>query len=154
MIVGNKNIADIFSIFHDGSISQASYKNGQAKFSIDIEYLAERVQPSFQKFFVVVHGFSAFGLRTWSSQFNEAVQIITVFEQIFIPELEILGGEVEDGHISLNCLGEANEYRELFFSAEGVTVTDQAGKEYSFADLACLCREYWEWQNRTSKVHE
>lgn len=52
IIEGSENIRDIFCIFHDGVVARASSEDGNLVFEVEIRYLAERINPSYTKFFV------------------------------------------------------------------------------------------------------
>ena len=47
-----EDIRDIFSIFHDGEISAWTGNKDLLTLTVDCEYLAERIDKSFDKFYV------------------------------------------------------------------------------------------------------
>ena len=49
-IEGSENVCSVFSIFHDGSIVSCISGGGDLQFEVQIQYLAERVNPNFRKF--------------------------------------------------------------------------------------------------------
>lgn len=54
-IEGSENVRDVFPIFHDGSLTSYTNDGDDVRLEIEIQYLAERVDPNFRKF--VVHLF-------------------------------------------------------------------------------------------------
>ena len=53
-IEGLENIMAMFSVFHDGGISNCVKRGQNLEFGVDIQYLAERINPSFRTFGVVL----------------------------------------------------------------------------------------------------
>jgi hypothetical protein len=102
-IEGLENIITMFSVFHDGGFSNCVKQGQSLKFGVDIQYLAERVNPSYRTFSVVRQGVEALSFTTWPDDATAAPDVITDIESIFTPELEILSCELENDSIKVSC---------------------------------------------------
>jgi hypothetical protein len=154
-IEGPKNISDIFSIFHDGCIVSCHYKNDSLVMEVEIQYLAERINPSFQKFTVRLDGVSNLYFSTWPRDRKSEPEILRGIETIFKPELEILKGTIEEGQVIVFCDQSLLDFDycggDLYLSAISAEVTDETGKSYSIEELGILCKSYWDdWANKNN----
>ncbi len=152
-IEGLENILTIFSVFHDGDISRAKKEITILQLDVEIEYLAERINPSFQNFYVTLYGVKDLSFTTWPDVAEAEPEIITDLSAIFTSGLEILSGEIENNSIKVACnqplpeLGYCGGFLKLYVSS--AVVKDEAGKEYSIRQLCSLSKGYWdEWANR------
>lgn len=147
-IKGPENISDVFSIFHDGGIANCHHENGSLIIEIEIQYLAERINPDFQKFMLRLDDVKNLHFSTWSSDLKSEPQVLRDTTTIFKSELEILEGNFEEKQIKVVCIQHSPEFDycggELYFSSTSVEVTDEAGKGYSIEELYALCKSYWE----------
>lgn len=156
-IEGADSISDIFSIFHDGTISEVLSKDGEIVLTVEIPYLAKRINPSFERFRVKLLGVKKLEFSTWPSDLKLAPELLTEAETIFTPQLEILEGNIEEGRIEVVCSqhSEAFEYcgGELSFEAQSAEVDDEAGKSYSIEELGEICEAYWNaWENGETRA--
>jgi len=152
-INGIGNISDIFSIFHDGGIVKCDREHDQLIIEVEIEYLAQRVNPEFTKFVVCLSGAENIQFSTWPSDLKSPPEVLVDESLIFEPELEILESNVKDGAIQVICNQHSHELDycggELSFIAKSAEVTDEAEKVYSLEELDTICKEYWdEWSNK------
>ena len=120
---------------------------------VEIQYLAERINPSFTKFQVVVFGVDSIYFTTWPNDSKLEPQVIVDVDEIFKPELEILEGNILENKIQVVCNQSSPTFKycggELYFKAESALVTDEAGKSYSIEELSSLCKSYWDdWANK------
>jgi hypothetical protein len=146
-----ENIRDIFSIFHDGDITSFRHKEGTITLEVEISYLAQRVNPTFSKFFVSLHGAKNIRFEPWLVD-TESDPIIDP-SCIFEPHLEILEAELENEYIQVVCNQHSQEFDyfggELYLQVTSAEVTDEAGKSYSIEELDALCKGYWdEWADK------
>lgn len=151
-IKGPENISNVFSIFHDGGIVNCHHENGSLLFEIEIQYLAERINPDFQKFMLRLNEVKNLYFSTWSNDLKSEPKVLRDTTTIFKSELEILEGNSEENLIQVVCLQHSPEFDycggKLCFSSTSVEVTDETGKGYSIEELAALCKSYWdEWAN-------
>jgi hypothetical protein len=152
-IEGIENILTMFSVFHDGGISQCTKDNSTLQFNVEIQYLTERIDPSFKAFHIALYGVSDLSFTTWPDDAEAKPDTFTDIRTIFTPELEILSGEVENNLIKVACnqplpnLGYCGGFLKL--SATSAVVKDEAEKEYSIEELCSLSDGYWdEWANK------
>lgn len=149
-IEGLEDISDIFSIFHDGRICDCVVGGGELRLDVDVQYLAERINPKFKIFTVVLQKTDNVKFITWQSDLKSEKEEIFDVSKIFSLELEILESNVIDGLVRVVCDQHSPDCEycggELLFSSEVAIVTDENNKEYSIDELDVLCQEYWdEW---------
>lgn len=146
-IEGSEQIATLFTIFHDGVIVRAATDSNDVCLDVEIEYLAERIDPSFRQFRVRLVGVRSMRFVPWLNDLAIEPVAITDVPTIFGPELDILNGGIQDGVIQVACIQDSNELDycggEFFFQAEFAQVSDEAGCLYSFDALESLCKDYW-----------
>ncbi len=100
-IEGNSNIEAIFSIFHDGVISRHQVKGGELVLEVEIQYLAERINPTYRSFQVVLENVENIRFTTWSSGLKSESELITEPSIIFKPDLDILEGNIKEEQIQV-----------------------------------------------------
>ncbi|QUY43518.1 hypothetical protein [Acaryochloris marina] len=154
-IEGSENISNVFSIFHDGDIVNGHQKNSSLLIEVEIQYLAERINPPFRKFMLRLDNVRNLHFSTWPSDWKSEPKVLRDAKTIFKSELGILEGNYEEDQIKVACDQHLPEFDycggELHFSATSVEVTDEAGKGYSIEELGALCKDYWdEWANNKS----
>jgi hypothetical protein len=152
-IEGTECIANLFSIFHDGSISHANMVNGNLKLEVEIRYLAERINPLFKKFILCLSDIRGVRFSTWPSNSEMQPSAIIDTALIFRTELKILEGDAIGGAIQVICSVSSKDCDysggELYFQADFAHVTDETGRPYSFSELCSLSSDYWEeWSSR------
>lgn len=147
-IEGSESVRDIFSIFHDGSLVSYFSDGDTLGLDVEIQYLAERVNPDFRKFNVYLFGVSDVQFSTWPSDLKAKPETITELRKIFEVDLEILEGNIKESLIEVVCNQHSPEFAycggELRFRCTSATVTDEAGKAYSIEELGALCKGYWD----------
>lgn len=148
MIICTDDIAALFNVFHDGDFTGAMYDGSDFLCEIGIPYLASRIDPNFDVFHLRLHGFRDSSLAVWPKDPADEPWIIFEPVSIFVPEPEILSGEVDGQYIKVYCNqgGPSMNYSggELRFQCDGATVVDQSGKEWSLSELIDLSASYWE----------
>ncbi len=157
MIAGNNDLAELFSILHDGVIVEASAVDGDLVMRVEISYLAERIHPGFTTFAVRAHQVEDLAFVTWPKDEAAAPQMLHDLTAIFVPPLDILSGEVADGRVEVDCNQSSPQTPHcggtLTLSAASADVTDQDGKHYSIAELGALSDAYWkDWSERSPQT--
>jgi len=117
---------------------------------VEIQYLAERINPVFRKFQIILENVENIKFRTWPSDLKSKAKLITEPSVIFKPKLDILEGNIKEEQIQVICNQASPDFEycggELYFSSTLAIVTDEAGKSYSIDELDVLCKGYWdEW---------
>lgn len=156
-IEGADNVCDIFSIFHDGTISESRSMDGEIVLTVEIPYLAKRINPSFEHFQVTLLGVKKLKFSTWPSDLKSEPELLTEAEKIFAPHLEILEGNIREGRIEVVCNQHSEAFGycggELSFEAQSAEVADEAGKSYSIGELGEICEAYWNaWENEETRA--
>ena len=152
-IKSSADIAAIFSTFHDGGIEQYIFNGSSLEIQVHIQYLAERIVPSFRSFKVTLVGLKNISLETWPDDHKAKHEIIKDLDLIFTGDLDILSGELKENFIQVDLnqskTGMGYCGGVLFFQASSAIVIDEAGKEYSIKELENLASGYWEeWKQR------
>ena len=157
MIVGTKDVGELFSVFHDGEVLRHRVAGNDLALDIQIAYLAERVNPAYTTFQLVLHGVVDPRFKTWPNNAIEAPAILRNLAEIFGQTLDILSGEADGGRLTIvfNQPSAGLPYcgGELSLEATGATVTDESGKEYELDELKGICKDYWEaWATRNAQA--
>ena len=148
-----EDIRDIFSILHDGTISAWIGDKNLLTLTVDCEYLAERIDKSFDKFFVELTQLDELFLSTWPNPFDLPVQTLTELSDIFKAELEILSADVKDGKVIIACNQHNTDFDycggNLTISCETIKVFDQNKNEMTIDQFGEICKNYWdEWSKK------
>lgn len=147
MITDAASIVDMFCIFHDGGIEDATLVKDVAKFRIEIDYLAERIDPNFTFFTVALAGFHDAEFHAWPRE-NKDVSKIFGFEQIFSQTLDILEARWTNNKFEVVCAISAPQSTycggQLFFNADSAQVFDEANKDYTILELREISKSYWD----------
>lgn len=140
---------DIFTIFHDGTIASARLEKEQCDLSIDIQYLAEKVEKNFTQFRIRIHGLTNFRFSPWEGE------LINEFGRIATMDLGILSASVVGDKLEVVC---TQDYHDLGFTGgtlkfglSGIALYDEMEREISLDDLKTLSAEYWNsWNQKTT----
>lgn len=147
MIQGIKNLHELFNIFHDGGIAHYRMIGQDLELTVEIQYLAALVQPHFQGFSVLLSNVRDLAFRAWTIEQSAQSPLLIRHSEIFEPELEILGAEIEGDVLSITCGRPIDRYDHsgghLILRADSAQVFDEAGKSYSIEALGDLCGAYW-----------
>ncbi len=147
-IEGAQAIGRIFSIFHDGGIDGHRVEGDTLHLVVAIAYLAERVNPGFERFSIALAKFADCRFVPWLDDRDAVPLALTEPGDIFTDGLEVLQGESDGARIKvvLNQSTPGVGYcgGEWSFNAASALVVDQAGKSYSIDELDALSRGYWD----------
>lgn len=104
-----QDIADIFSGFHDGVIT--AYEGNYEKLLLTVEcsYLAERINPDYERFYVEGLNLRKIELHTWRPD-NHSEKILFDLKKIFQTELEISRATVIDDDVLVHCYVDDIDY--------------------------------------------
>ncbi|KGO91790.1 hypothetical protein [Flavobacterium subsaxonicum] len=89
-----ENIKDVFSIFHDGGIEGWEGDDKLLTLTIGCTYLAERINPQFNVFYVELTGVEKLELHPWTLPVIDNTPALTRPEDIFKGDIEITSCEV------------------------------------------------------------
>lgn len=78
-MTGPEEIAEVFGIFHDGSIAGGTTVDHAVELVVEIEYLARRIRPTDRRFLVRIDGLEQVSFTPWSDDGRTVVPAITGF---------------------------------------------------------------------------
>lgn len=147
MITQPQEVADLFSILHDGRIDHWEGDGQRVRLRVCCDYLAQLIDPSFTYFTLELLQMQQVAFRTWPNPLNGPVEVLATMDQIFRPTLEILAAEVRENTIEVTC----NQHDTacaycggvLSFTCLGAIVRDQGQRELTLEQLDALCQQYW-----------
>ncbi|WP_027420544.1 hypothetical protein [Crocinitomix catalasitica] len=141
-----KNIATVFSIFHDGGIVSCKLDNNLLSITVSCKYLAELISPQFENFYLELNGTNLFEYIPWTNQEEESL-IVKALPVISKCEFELIRAKVVDNHVEVNC----HEHNSIFLTpgghfcikAAGIKIKDENGKTITIDQLKSINKAYW-----------
>lgn len=150
-----ENIAQVFSIFHDGTIESATVGGSGVEMKIEIQYLANRIDKSFSSFDLELNGCEGFRFAPWCDQNEQKIDEITNFEEILRLDLEILSAKAAGTEVHVNCLAHSGHKSVsggfLVFGATELLIFDESKRPISLPTLRSVCDGYWREREEESK---
>ncbi len=146
-------VKSIFSLLHDGCISEWTGDNNVMTLTIECQYLAERIDKSFDRFYVELWQVDAMTLTTWQNNTEIPARILSDPSEIFKTELEILSAEIENEKVVVSCYqGDSSfDYRggNLSLCCSSIKIFDQNKRELTIEHFGKLANDYWdEWSRK------
>lgn len=146
MITNIEHIAQVFSIFHDGSIALEEVTLTYQCWKIDCQYLAEMLQPEYNYFFVKLYGLTLLEFHPWNNDLEAPLAIWASPQQIFRDDIEILSTVVEEDKVKIyGNLSTSDHYSggELCINCQGLTIADETQQLLTLSDLKQIATNYW-----------
>jgi len=147
-VTNTKNIRDIFSILHDGSIIGWTGDKNLLTLKIDCQYLAKIIAPTFEHFFIELTDINKLVLEPWMNQIDLDQECFVELKDIFQAELEILSAEVENDFVKVSCNQSDISFDycggTLYIDCKSIKIFDQNKAELTIDKLDEVCKEYWE----------
>jgi hypothetical protein len=152
-MTATEDIRDIFTILHDGTISAWTGDKDLLTLTVDCEYLAKRIDKTFDKFYVELTRIDELFLSTWPNPFDLPVQTLTKPSDIFKAELEILSADIKEREVIIACNQHDTDFDycggNLTISCERIKVFDQNKMELTVDQFGEICKNYWdEWSKK------
>ena len=149
-MTATEDIRDLFSILHDGTISAWTGNNDSLTLTVDCEYLAERIDKSFDKFYIDLIKVNKLELEPWTNPIDLTTITKTEYADIFKAELEILSADVKDDIVVITCNQHDTNFDycggNLTMSCQAIKVFDQNKNELTIEQFGEICKKYWdEW---------
>jgi hypothetical protein len=145
------DIADIFSIFHDGRIVAFEENAEGLQLTIECQYLAERINPKHEWFYVELLGVEKLEFEIWPNPITLPIQIFTRSKEIFQAELEILSAEIIGNDVRITCNQHNTNYDycggNVFLNCNTIKIYDQDKNELPIDFMDKICNEYWNRAN-------
>lgn len=148
-----EDIRDIFSILHDGTISAWTGDNDLLTLTVGCEYLAERIDKSFDKFYIELFKINKIELVPWTNPADLPAVIKTDFVDIFKTELEILSADIKDDVVVVTCNQHNTDFDycggNLTISCQTIKIFDQNKNGLTIDQFGKICKDYWnEWSKK------
>ncbi len=143
-----EDIRDIFSILHDGTIIAWTGNNELLTLTIECLYLAERIEKSFDRFYVKLYNIDKIELDAWANDFNFPNIVKTDIADIFKAELDILSTNIKNDTVIVTCNQDNRglDYcgGNLTISCQTIKIFDQNNNELTIEQFGKICDEYWD----------
>ncbi|WP_169090843.1 hypothetical protein [Paenibacillus sp. PL91] len=130
----------LFSLLHDGTIEDiTTIKNG-VRFSVDIKYLAEKINPMFNHIVIQLIYLEDFYFKASDSN------VITYdYQKHNSLNLEILKTDACGDRIKVFCsANQGNTLGFLNIKVKQIELYDSEGIRIELSKLESLCKEYWD----------
>jgi hypothetical protein len=141
-------IVNVFSIFHDGTIVSWVGNRERLRLTISCSYLAERVNSTYEDFFVEILKIDRLAFVPWMNPADLEQEYLTEVADIFKANLDILSAECDNDlvKISFNQRNSGFDYCGgfLYMTGSDIRVLDQSGSEIATDRLYEICRQYWD----------
>lgn len=140
-----EDIRDTFAIFHDGTVAAWAGDRNLLTLTIECEYLAERIDKSFDKFYVELFKPHRLEFLPWSYP-EEVVESKTDIKDIFKEEFEILYAKIIDNAVYIDCNSHGNNSYGgcMIVSCEDIKIYDQNKNLLTIDMLDKISNEYWD----------
>lgn len=125
---------------HDGTITSIEQTSDTLTFSIEIQYLAEMIDPGYKHFTYQFVNCHQLFYEPWNEDKPER-DIATIVSM----ELEINEVTQEEAYIKIICLCDlpGNEGGHLYIQADDLLIYDQGGNNITFEEIQRITRTYW-----------
>ncbi|MCB1133291.1 MAG: hypothetical protein KDN05_19375 [Verrucomicrobiae bacterium] len=150
-------IAEVFGIFHDGTIVGGAESVAATELIVEVEYLAERVRQDYRRFTIRFEDVGAMRFVPWIDEGADSIADITDFSVIVGSEFDILSAEAVDSTLRVACAQDRSGFGYsggfLEFSACSCQVLDEAGSVWTLEELRKLSDDYWsDWAARNKQA--
>lgn len=142
----SEQISDVFTGFHDGTIMSCRGIENGYRFTVDCLYLAGRLNPDFEVFYVDVFDVVLISFDPWIAEGQE-IASETTFEDIFLYEPEIGYSDEKNGEIIMSFrIDDVNAYvgATVTFTSSKIVLYDQNNQILELDDFFRLVRSYWD----------
>lgn len=137
------NICDIFAMLHDGSISTWIGDRTLLTLHVKCEYLAKRINPSYECFFIECSEIEKIALHTLQNIPGFPPILLTDISTIFKEPIQIGYAEPKNGLAEILC-----SQGSLLLNCMSIKIFDEGKRLLSVEDLDILCKSYWDEQSK------
>ena len=142
------DIRDIFSLLHDGTTSTCTGDKNLLNLKVNCEYLAERIDKSFDSFYVECGQIDKIEFHPWMNPADVPQTLLTDIKDIFKAELEILSADIENDYIKISCNQHDTDFDYcggmLLLSCRTIKIFDQEKRQISIDKFGDICKDYWD----------
>jgi len=143
-----EKIKDVFEILHDGTIVSWAGDKNALTLKIGCQYLSERIDPSFDFFFLELFKIERLALVPWMDPVELEQEYFVDLKDIFQAELDILSAAIEEDFLKVFCNQSASSLNYcggiLYLKCADIKVFDQQMRELTIDFLGNICKEYWD----------
>ena len=147
-MTNTEKVRDIFSILHDGTIIGWAGDKSLLMLTVGCQYLAERIEPTFEDFFIELVGINKLALVPWMNPIELEQEYFAELREVFQAELDILSAEIEDDSVKVSCNQSNTNFDycgwTLYISCNGIKIYDQIRTELTIDRLNQISKEYWD----------
>ena len=138
-IVDNNEIADVFSMFHDGGLAGLQKNEESIIIQVDCRYLAEMFQDGFKNFYVELIGLDNCKFVDWDEEVRDDLTYI------FATDKEIARSEIIDSAVVIyvNKNYDDSLGGEIRFNVDSIKIYNENMKPLSFTQLVIANDKYW-----------
>ena len=115
---------------------------------IGCQYLSERIDPSFDFFFLDLFDVSRLALVPWMNPIELEQEYFAEFKDIFQAELDILSADIEEDFVKIFCNQSDPDFNYsgavLYLNCAEIKIFDQEKRELTMDVLDNICKEYWD----------
>ena len=140
-----EDLRDVFTIFHDGTIEETTFNSNDLVLKVQIEYLAQLIDPSFNWFELTLLKVQSLSFKPWAGSTKELTDIKTIFDL----DLSIRSTQIdEEGRLVIHVTcDEPTEGSygggELRLRCENFSISDQQRNPLTLDELKCHSTIYW-----------
>ena len=147
MIIDKEEIANVFSIFHDGDIMLFLEEGNNQTWKINCQYLAELIDPTFEYFLIEINNCSLLDFHPWINVEDSPKVDLKKSSEIFSVDLEILSANLNNQKIEITCNREDKNIDSsggiLILDCKSITVSNQRKEEINLSKLKEISSNYW-----------
>ena len=138
-----QELENIYSIFHDGTIEQATFDNQKVELRIEATYLAEVINRRYSDFYLTLKGIQVIEFRPW----NETGYIFTNPQEIFELKLSIVSVQIDsEQQLNIHCNSSIDRDFEggiLILKCSDYELEDQNLQPIELKKLKEISKFYW-----------
>ncbi len=143
-----EKIRDIFSILHDGTIISVIGDKRFLSLKISCQYLAERIDETFEYFFVDLIEIDRLALVPWMNPAELEQEYLVDIPEIFKANLDILSADIENDLIKVTCNQSDPKFDycggTLYLNCKDIKIFDQDKNELTVEVLDTIRKAYWD----------
>jgi hypothetical protein len=142
------DIRDIFSILHDGTTSTWTGDKHLLTLKIDCEYLAQRIDKSYNCFYIECGQIEKIELHPWMNPIALPQTLLTDIDDIFKASLEILSANIERDFVKITCNQHNTNFDycggTLLLNCKSIKIFDQDKRQLTIDQFDQISKDYWE----------